>query len=148
MPMSVIGAPSRRPATRISPSVGSVSPAVISISVLLPHPEGPISDTNSPPRIENETSSIAVNNRPFPGKRFVMRRPSIGAPLVTGDSARGALAMSWALRRARGQQRRRVVIGDRLVLRQLQVLREELEGGLPILLGHAAERGRTGGAQE
>ena len=70
--------------TTISPSVGSVSPAAISISVLLPQPDGPISDTNSPPLIENDTSSIAVNTSPLrlPGKRLVMRRPSIAAPLA------------------------------------------------------------------
>ena len=80
MPTSVIGASSLRPPMWIAPSVAGVRPAAISISVLLPQPEGPISDTNSPPAIANDTSSIAVNGRALPGKRFVIPCPSIEAP--------------------------------------------------------------------
>src|SRR6476659_4597304 len=91
MPTSVIGAASLLPPTRISPSLGIDRPAAMSISVLLPQPDGPISDTNSPPLIENDTSSIAVNIVPFAGKRLVMPRPSIGAPLGAPATATPAV---------------------------------------------------------
>ena len=36
------------PSTRISPSLGGSSPAIIFSSVVLPHPDGPTTTTNSP----------------------------------------------------------------------------------------------------
>src|SRR5581483_1876622 len=131
------------------PSVGANRPAAISISVLLPQPDGPISDTNSPPRIEKDTSSIAVNTVRLPAKRLVMWRPSMGAPLDTLlGAAAVAVVMRSTFRRIGGQVVVRVVIGDRLAGGQIEVFRQQRIRRLPVLIRHAAHRGRARRAHE
>jgi hypothetical protein len=45
----------------ISPVVAGTRPDIIIISVLLPHPDGPTMETNSPAWISIETSSTALS---------------------------------------------------------------------------------------
>ena len=47
------------PSMKISPWVGNSKPASMRSSVVLPQPEGPSSEKNSPRRMSNETSSTA-----------------------------------------------------------------------------------------
>src|SRR2546421_5395243 len=47
-----------RPASRIVPADGSTKPAIICNVVVLPQPEGPRRDTNSPLRSEEHTSEL------------------------------------------------------------------------------------------
>src|SRR5688572_15390047 len=49
-----------RPSRRISPSSGTSSPARSRRVVVLPHPEGPRSEKNSPRPISSDTPSTAV----------------------------------------------------------------------------------------
>jgi len=51
-----------RPPISMVPSVGSVSPAIVSIVVDFPHPEGPTKVTNSPSSISRVMSSTAVTS--------------------------------------------------------------------------------------
>ena len=48
------------PSISISPAVGSSKPASMRSSVVLPQPDGPSSEKNSPRRMSNETSSTAL----------------------------------------------------------------------------------------
>ena len=59
MPTSVWGRVTGWPAIRISPDDGGSSPAIISIRVLLPQPDGPRTDRNSPAGTSSETCSTA-----------------------------------------------------------------------------------------
>ncbi len=70
-----------RSRSRIRPAVGSSKPPIIRRVVVLPQPDGPSSEKNSPACTSNETPSTA---RTTP-KRFSrsMRRISAGAPLWT-----------------------------------------------------------------
>src|SRR5438874_2156633 len=52
-----------RPSSVMRPAVTGASPAMRPSRVDLPQPDGPTIDTNSPPLISNETSSMAVNSR-------------------------------------------------------------------------------------
>src|SRR5262245_60875441 len=47
------------PSISSSPDVGSSKPASMRSSVVLPHPDGPSREKNSPRRISNDTSSTA-----------------------------------------------------------------------------------------
>ncbi len=59
MPVSARGADIGLPPTRISPSLGPSSPATIMSRVLLPQPDGPSRETNSPDSILNEVGATA-----------------------------------------------------------------------------------------
>ena len=59
MPTSVWGPVTGRPARRISPDDGGRSPAIMRSSVLLPQPDGPRIDRNSPAGTSSETCSTA-----------------------------------------------------------------------------------------
>src|SRR5690349_10833615 len=68
------------PCSRISPDVGSTKPPIICSVVVLPQPDGPSRETNSPCRTESETASTAV----AAPKRLVSRsrtRNPIGSAL-------------------------------------------------------------------
>ena len=54
-----------RPASRISPSVGSMNPEIIRRIVVFPHPLGPRKLKNSPWGIVTETWSTAVRSPKF-----------------------------------------------------------------------------------
>jgi hypothetical protein len=59
MPTSVIGLTTRCPPITMSPRLRASNPATISISVLLPHPDGPTTETNSPASTSTLTSFSA-----------------------------------------------------------------------------------------
>src|SRR6266478_8753457 len=65
------------PAMRISPAVGFSRPAIIRMSVVLPHPEGPSSTKNSPSLVARSTPSTAGTSP----KYFWMLRTSTVAML-------------------------------------------------------------------
>src|SRR4051794_11772822 len=65
-----------RPPIRISPFVGSSSPAVIRSTVVLPEPEGPTRTTNSPSAISRSSAWTATVPS---SKRFVSPRYSMPA---------------------------------------------------------------------
>ena len=63
MPMSRLLGGTRlmsRPCSRISPLSAVSKPASSIRSVVLPEPDGPSSDTNSPASTSSETESVAV----------------------------------------------------------------------------------------
>ena len=62
----------QRSPTQISPDSGGRNPATSRKVVVLPQPEGPSSEKNSPRRISNETASTAVTGP----KRLVTWRNS------------------------------------------------------------------------
>ena len=64
------------PAIAIVPSVGWSKPASMRRSVVLPQPDGPRSEKNSPAAMVSETSSRAVNE---PKRRVTRRTSMIGA---------------------------------------------------------------------
>ena len=49
------------PSMAIVPAVGVSKPAIILSSVVLPQPDGPSSEKNSPSRIDSVASSSALN---------------------------------------------------------------------------------------
>ena len=49
------------PSTEIEPLVGLSKPAIMRSSVVLPQPDGPSSEKNSPSRMVSEASSSALN---------------------------------------------------------------------------------------
>jgi hypothetical protein len=49
-----------RPSTRMRPPVGSISPATMRSTVVLPQPEGPSSEMNSPSWTDSETDDAAT----------------------------------------------------------------------------------------
>ena len=53
-----------RPPTRMSPSVWGMNPAITLRSVVLPHPDGPTMDTNSPAGTSSDKSRTAVTFEP------------------------------------------------------------------------------------
>src|SRR5689334_16537747 len=56
---------------------------------------------------------------------------------------------AWsALRRAGWQEIVAVIIADRLVLRQIEIHRKQVECGLPVPIRHASERRRSRGANQ
>jgi len=52
------------PSSRISPPVSGMNPAIMLRMVVLPQPDGPTTDTNSPSFTSNETSCTAVTLAP------------------------------------------------------------------------------------
>src|SRR5262245_1782904 len=81
MPTSVIGVVTERPAMTMLPRLRLRSPATISISVLLPHPEGPTTDTNSPGSTSTLTSFNARNGLSVSSpKIFETRSILMGTP--------------------------------------------------------------------
>src|SRR2546423_12729830 len=101
MPTSVIGRVTLRPAIVISPWLRWSRPATMSISVLLPQPEGPTTETNSPASMSTVTSFSARNGASLSSpKTFVTRRSAIGTPTwasAAAGSSAGMLVMSRAL---------------------------------------------------
>jgi hypothetical protein len=63
-------------------------------SVLLPHPDGPTTATNSSSAMSSDTSSSAVNVVSFKGKVFTTSRKEILAGVAIGAVVIGAPA-SW-----------------------------------------------------
>ena len=68
-----------RPRSRIRPPVGSSKPPIIRSVVVLPQPDGPRSEKNSPLPISSETPSTARTSR----KRFSRSRSWISGGVVT-----------------------------------------------------------------
>src|SRR4051812_5022055 len=65
-----------RPSTRTSPASGVTKPAMLRISVVLPHPDGPSSVTSAPGGTESVTESIArVAPKRFSSRSMSSRRP-------------------------------------------------------------------------
>ena len=58
------GAEITRPSIEIDPTLGAMNPAIIRSVVVLPHPDGPSSDTNSPGARASETPSTAAGPAP------------------------------------------------------------------------------------
>src|SRR5215510_6771825 len=79
MPRSRPGPGTGRPPTRTSPSVGCRNPAIRFRIVLLPQPDGPMIEMNSPrpgaSSITNDTSCKAVNG---PNRTETLRNSAIG----------------------------------------------------------------------
>jgi hypothetical protein len=71
MPSSVCGRLTARPSTAITPDVGRMRPAMSMASVVLPQPEGPTIERNSPPRTSNEMPSRARTSPSGVGKMRV-----------------------------------------------------------------------------
>src|SRR5689334_1679210 len=70
-----------RPRRRIRPAVGSSKPPIMRSVVVLPQPEGPSSEKNSPGRISSETPSTArtAPNRFSRSMRLISAEPSLGS---------------------------------------------------------------------
>src|SRR5262245_38517320 len=68
--------PIGRPPIRMSPSSTVSKPPIARRVVVLPHPDGPRSEKNSPARTVNDTASTATTAP----KRFVIARTSRSAP--------------------------------------------------------------------
>ena len=70
------------PSSRISPASGRSKPAIMRSVVVLPQPDGPTIEKNSPPGMSSEMSSTAATSP----KRFVSDtisiRPAVVAPFV------------------------------------------------------------------
>src|SRR5262249_33728835 len=80
MPTFVYGPRIGCPSMRISPLDGSISPAIMDNSVLLPHPLGPRSDTNSlAPILKSTRSTASVVEPSRATKDFEMPPSSINA---------------------------------------------------------------------
>jgi hypothetical protein len=62
-PRSGPGPLTTRSSTRIRPAVGARKPAIVFSIVVLPHPEGPTTETKSPASTVSEMSRIAVTWR-------------------------------------------------------------------------------------
>src|SRR5262245_26180243 len=77
------------PSIRISPASRGSNPPMARRVVVLPQPEGPSSEKNSPPRTWNETASTAVTSP----KRLVIARTSTPAPVIGRRSARRGVAL-------------------------------------------------------
>src|SRR5437867_3945551 len=74
------------PDSRTCPASGSTSPATMRSTVLLPHPEGPRRERNSPGAASRDTSSTATT---APKDLRSRRTPSAGAaPLTAGATLR------------------------------------------------------------
>src|SRR2546426_801856 len=87
MPTSRRGDSTRVPSITTAPLVGRSSPATIMSRVLLPHPDGPRSETNSPARaakLTEATASIAPV-----GVRKIFRTPAASISAAGGDPASG-----------------------------------------------------------
>src|SRR5437867_2447062 len=81
------GAEMARPSSSMVPSVGSRKPAIIRKVVVLPQPEGPSSETNSPRASASVARSTAVK---APKRQVTSRRASLltGGPLCAHARAR------------------------------------------------------------
>ena len=81
------------PRSRMRPLVGSSKPAIMRSVVVLPQPDGPSIEKNSPSWISNETSSTATTS----SKRFVTDSRTIASVAAALGSARGQAATIDAL---------------------------------------------------
>src|SRR5215831_14234665 len=108
MPTSVIGRVTGALPTTMSPVVRASSPATMSIRVLLPQPEAPTTEMNSPGGIETLTSLSARNGRSLSSpKIFDTFRRTIGTPdLVLGARAISARAIISSARGVHDRPRR------------------------------------------
>ena len=72
------------------PWVGSSNPAIIRIVVVLPHPEGPSSEKNSPSAMATSMSRTAMTDSPWDRNSLTTPRSSIAGVVVlsAGPSAR------------------------------------------------------------
>src|SRR5215468_7932634 len=75
----------------ICPSSGSTSPATMRRRVLLPQPDGPSRETNSPGAASSDTPSTAVT---APNDFLSRRTVSAGAVLLNADDARAGTSRS------------------------------------------------------
>ncbi len=70
------------PRSRMRPELGSSKPAIMRSVVVLPQPDGPSIEKNSPSRISNETSSTATTS----SKRFVTDSRTIASAVRSLES--------------------------------------------------------------
>src|SRR5580704_5405625 len=88
--MSDTGPLTRAPPNLVSPADGAISPAMHFSSVVLPHPEGPTTVTNSRSATSKPTSPIATDDRSRPTKVLASAWTSSampgwpGLPVATG----------------------------------------------------------------
>src|SRR5215510_14873423 len=95
-----------RPSRRIAPPLGSTKPAIICKVVVLPQPEGPSSETNSPfstPRLRLSTARCEPKRLlRFSRTRKLMARPaSLPPPSRFLDGLRGFPGVAWVDRSRR-----------------------------------------------
>ena len=94
------------PPTTMSPRLRFSSPATISISVLLPQPDGPTTEMNSPASMSTLTSFSARNGLSSSSpKVFDTRLMLIGTPDLLPPMAVGHRHAAHALRRQRRRRR-------------------------------------------
>ena len=94
MPTSVIGFVTELPPTAMSPLVRASRPATISISVLLPQPEAPTTETNSPAAMSTLTSFSARNGLSVSSPKIFETLPMlIGTPDSVTVSASTAVML-------------------------------------------------------
>src|SRR4030095_15166082 len=130
------------PASTICPASGSTSPATMRSTVLLPQPDGPRRDRNSPGTASSETSATATT---APNDlRSPETRSAGAAPLTAGDTspARRGSTSDLApppLRPLRELLRHEVGVGEVHALHEVAVGDELREIGreLPLLVGGA-----------
>src|SRR5579875_190071 len=82
------------PYSRIWPAVGSSKPPIIRSVVVLPQPDGPSSEKNSPSPITRSTPSTAVTTPWRDWKRFSILTSSMAVGGAPAGIARGAAATS------------------------------------------------------
>ena len=87
------------PYSRIWPSVGSSKPPIIRSVVVLPHPDGPSSEKNSPSPITRSTRSTAVTTPRREWNRFAMPTSSIAGGTGVGSGRQVARRYSRGERR-------------------------------------------------
>src|SRR3954470_12935435 len=75
------------PCRKTSPSVGSSNPAIMRIVVVLPHPDGPSSEKNSPSPMVTSTPLTARTASPWEWNVFTMPLSSIAASSVPRAAA-------------------------------------------------------------
>ncbi len=110
MPISVRGSATVSPSMRISPAVGGSSPATISIRVDLPQPEGPSSETNSPP-VDGEVGRPEGVHVAFVGREDLAHTPD-------GDCVRHVAIESRKRPRALLRSRRLLLSRPQLAFRR------------------------------
>ena len=96
-----------RPRRRIRPPVGSSKPPIIRRVVVLPQPDGPSSEKNSPLTTSSETPSTARTSR----NRFSRSSSWISGDAGTGWAIIEARAYAWPSRRDAGRPVLRDVAG-------------------------------------
>src|SRR5215467_12290564 len=85
------------PCSRMAPRVGSSKPAIIRIVVVLPHPDGPSREKNSPSAIARLSPATAMMTSPRAWNSFTTPASSMAgrSPAPRAGSREGATALGW-----------------------------------------------------